>query len=154
MRVRESGEQREREGKRASERGASHGVVNFHFKRYHYFSSVHLYLDNTLVLEPTQLLNVSSVSCTFLSLLYAHELDQFHQVMARACTWSIETSPCVRLGSISALSSGSDPLSYGQYRIMSARSPLPDYKGEIWKGNNDNFQLWYKQFVNFISQPF
>ena len=37
---------------------------------------------------------------------------------------------------------------------MSARSPLPDYKGEIWKGNNDNFQLWYKRFVNFISQPF
>ena len=37
---------------------------------------------------------------------------------------------------------------------MSARSPLPDYKGEIWKGNNDNFPLWYKRFVNFISQPF
>ena len=37
---------------------------------------------------------------------------------------------------------------------MSARSPLPDYKGEVWKGNNDNFQLWYKRFVNFISQPF
>ena len=37
---------------------------------------------------------------------------------------------------------------------MSARSSLPDYKGEVWKGNNDNFQLWYKRFVNFISQPF
>jgi hypothetical protein len=38
---------------------------------------------------------------------------------------------------------------------MSAQlSPLPDYKEIIWKGNNDNFQLWYKRFVNFISQPF
>jgi hypothetical protein len=37
---------------------------------------------------------------------------------------------------------------------MSALSPLPDYKREICKGNNDNFQLWYKQLVDFISQPF
>ena len=37
---------------------------------------------------------------------------------------------------------------------MSARATLPDYKGEVWKGNYDNYQLWYKRFMNFISQPF
>ncbi len=37
---------------------------------------------------------------------------------------------------------------------MSACATLPDYKGEVWKGNYDNYQLWYKRFMNFISQPF
>jgi hypothetical protein len=37
---------------------------------------------------------------------------------------------------------------------MPVLSPLQDYKGEIWKDNNKKFQLWYKRFLNFISQPF